>query len=50
MDKQKQGTPTTLKELEKKHEIQKQTLSTPENNKQLKEIGQKREEVIQDEP
>lgn len=49
MDKEKQGTPTTLKELEEKHEMQKEASSTMENNQKLKEVGRK-EEMIQDEP
>ncbi|MED4731291.1 hypothetical protein P9597_24770 [Aneurinibacillus migulanus] len=49
MDKEKQGTPTTLKELEKKHEMQKEVSSTMEHNQKLKEVNRK-EEMIQDEP
>ncbi|MBN6187640.1 hypothetical protein JQN58_11995 [Aneurinibacillus sp. BA2021] len=50
MDKERQGTPTTLKELEDKRRMEKEPPSTPENNREMKELGERRKEMIQDEP
>lgn len=50
MDKEKKGTPTTLKELEEKRHMHKEPPSTPENNQKMKELGELKEEMVQDEP